>query len=248
MSYHNIRNSKGQFAKKKAKTAKTKKVTPEPKKFIVNAFLLDDSGSMRGKEIATISGFNEVLDISRVEANKNGIVALELFSVFSTYYRSIGKINRLIVGDSNTLNLLVDNNYAYSANGGSTALYDAIALMIADIDRNVRTLPINSKVVFTIFTDGEENSSRITNLSKVRQLIESKQKDGWVINFIGAGEKFTIERTAQSMGIFASNALSYQNNSVGTRDAFTTMSSSLSNYTKSVADNTSSNIGFFSNK
>ena len=78
----------------------------------------------------------------------------------------------MIVGDSNTLNLLVDNNYAYSANGGSTALYDAIALMIADIDRNVRTLPINSKVVFTIFTDGEENSSRITNLSKVRQLIE----------------------------------------------------------------------------
>ena len=33
MSYHNICNkSKGQFAKKKAKTAKTKKVNPEPKK------------------------------------------------------------------------------------------------------------------------------------------------------------------------------------------------------------------------
>ncbi len=79
------------------------------------------------------------------------------------------------------------------------------------------------------------------------ELITKKIKEGWVINFIGAGEKQFVEQVATSIGIFASNSLAYNNTSQGTSTAMNKMSASRSTYTSNVSKGIVATDGFFSN-
>lgn len=253
MSFHNVRDKYGRFAKKTASTTRkrTKKSKPAvstESKIILNGFLFDASGSMSGKETSVVNGFNEIIIQGKKDEIATGVVNKQFAAFFGTgYTQAESEIHRLIFryGICGTT---TPEGVTYSATMGNTALWYSTYKLIVKLTDELLRFP-NAKVILTIFTDGGENQSPYewSDGTKIKAIIEQKQKEGWVINFIGAGSKEAVEKVATSVGIFASNTLSYANNSAGTARAMAKMSASRSTYTASVASGADTNVGFFSN-
>lgn len=236
MSYHNIRDKYGRFTKKSTTTPRkprAKKEEPAPKKSILNFFLLDDTGSMQSKVDATIEGFNQVLADGIKASKDNNVASVDVLVKF-------GETGHFKV--QTTAHEL--NRANYYPNRGGTALWWALAEAIDYINTaNYGT----DKIILTVFTDGENNESYHYEII-AKNLVEQHQAKGWVINFVGAGTKEQIQKASSSVGIFASNTMSYANNSAGTKVAMRSFSNSRAAYTSAVADGVDSNIGFFSNE
>ena len=236
MKYHNIRDASGRCISslKKKTTKKTTKKAAE-KQRIISLYLLDNTGSMSwGNKIpATIEGFNKVVNDSRKADKNNNIDSLEYMALFggSNYFYS-KKVEFL-------------NKDSYRPNEGSTAIYTNTIKAIEFL-QNVITK--GDKVVLTIFTDGEDTDSRYNDAEKCKDLIAEKNKEGWVINFIGAGDRLYVENVARKMSIDISNTLNYTNTDIGTSSAFTSLASSRGLYSTSVKEKKDKNIGFFAKK
>lgn len=251
MSYHNVRGANGRFAPKGTTTAKktrkaAKRTTPKKGTTILSAFLMDSSGSMGGKETATISGFNEILTNARNDSAKYGTPSVELIAFFGNSYKFSGEVKELTLGRSG---ISKDGKLGYAADMGGTALWESTYKLIDATEQKLATLPKGTKVIVTIFTDGEENASSIewSSGTKIKGIIEAKQAEGWVINFIGAGNEAYVKSVATSVGIFASNTANYTNTAAGTKGVMAKMSQARSYYSAAVADGVDSNVGFFSN-
>lgn len=259
MAFHNVRDKYGRFAPKPTSTPaprRRRRVTPtnDTPKIIINGFLMDASGSMNddGKYKAAIEGFNALVDQGRVDAKSTGVTNKEFVAFFGGSYKEVEQqVEKLVDGGGawgKACGTVVGNNVVYNPTMGMTALWESTSKIINKLERELGSNP-GAKVILTIFTDGEENNSshQWRDGSKIKGIIEQKQKEGWVVTFIGAGDKKTIEQIATSVGIFASNSLSFANNSVGTKRAMAKMSASRSAYTTAVAAGTDSLEGFFSN-
>lgn len=77
---------------------------------------------------------------------------------------------------------------------GTTALLDAVGKAIAKFQPDWR-------VVFTVMTDGFENSSKEFTNATLKQLIEARTQGGWEFHFAGAGVDNFAQAT--SMGFSA---------------------------------------------
>jgi uncharacterized protein YegL len=134
----------------------------------------------------------------------------------------------------------------YDPSQGSTALYDGIGYAIQNTIEYIQKNKINHpSIVFNIFTDGEENDSKMYNKEKINNLISQKRDEGWMINFIGGGDDKEVKKVAEDLGIFAANTVSYDTNSAGTSQVFGQISQSMKRYSKSVKQGKTSNEGFF---
>lgn len=102
--------------------------------------------------------------------------------------------------DSDKLDYSIADKYRTR---GSTALYDAIGEAFAKVN------PEEKKVMVTIITDGEENSSRNFSGNQIKEIIEGKKAAGWAILFIGADEKCI--NTAHRLGVSAGNTMAFTN-------------------------------------
>lgn len=232
MSFHNERDKSGRFKKKAEKKAEPKKEGVKSVN-ILNVLLLDDTGSMGSKIAATVEGFNKVLSDTIEDTKTTGTINHMLTVLF-------GEPGYVRVIASNPI-----SEASYRPSRPNTALWQAIVETIALTDDRLTTLPEDTKVIFTIFTDGENNAApNYHNLSK--SLIKIKQGAGWVINFVGAGSKEDIARTSGSIGIFASNTLNYENSSIGTTMAFASMSAGNTRYRGAAGQGIATNDGFFS--
>lgn len=242
MSWQNqARDSKGRFLPKTVAPTPPR-VTRRRKKENVkqfNVFVIDDSGSIRHNNMVNsiINGMNEI--IHNVE-NSNSDNKIEMFwglSLFGTAYNNQYSF-------SNSPIKLVYYNPSQSA----TALYDGIGYALAQTEHYIANKNIKTNnVVVTIFTDGQENDSRKFTKEKVKTLIEAYKEKGWMINFVGGGDEVSVKKVAESIGIFEQNTMNYNTDSKDTTRAFNKMSKAMSNYTSSVAEGNSSNIGFFGN-
>jgi len=234
--YHNVRDKYGRFSSKKKTTKKTRKTASKPKStpHILSVFVLDDSVSMSPKVFPTINGFNEVLASGKLDAVKNNVVLHEYLSKFGS-------------PGNNTWQQNVEalTNSSYRPGQGSTALWDAVGFAMKKIEETLPVLPKDTQVLLTIFTDGEENSSRVWNNDLIKNRIQQKQAEGWTITFIGAGDEAEVQAVAQNVGIFATNTMSYANNSAGTQAAFASVARSRSSYTKKVSQGEAVTDGFF---
>lgn len=202
---------------------------------ILNVFLLDDTGSMSSKVSATIEGFNSVLNDAEKAVKDTGVNSTEVLALFGEYnhFHVRSKVEPL-------------TGITYRPARGSTALWWAVCEAINLTEQKLRNEPVGTKVILTIFTDGE-NNSMYEYEARARNLVLDKQKQDWVINFIGAGSRDQILQASGSIGIFANNTLNYANTSVGTRGAFASMSKSRSSFSSKVATNTATADGFFAN-
>lgn len=93
---------------------------------------------------------------------------------------------------------------------GSTALLDAMGKSISNLKAHIDSLPKDKKpdkILVTIITDGEENSSREWNRDRVFKLVTQCTNDGWEFTFLGANQDAIKE--AQKMGVSVASAMTY---------------------------------------
>jgi hypothetical protein len=165
--------------------------------------VLDRSGSMSSCKEETVASVNEYVN----EIQKEAVEGVFTLSTFDN--RSIDiPISRIPIRELTTLgeDILMPR--------GGTPLYDAIGTAVHDL--SAFTYTENEKKVLVIVTDGYENASREYTSDAIKQLIEEKTKEGWLILYLGADhDAFTQSR---DMGFESTKTLHYSKRD--SRDAF----------------------------
>jgi hypothetical protein len=152
---------------------------------------------------ATISGYNEFL-LSQKNSTPDGGASFTLV-LFNTGYD--------VMYESRPIEKVPDlNRVTYSPDGG-TALLDAVGRTIASLDKNAAP---GSRKLVAIFTDGEENSSRVFKRDQIAHMIQERQERGdWTFLFMGANQDAWA--TAQKMSIHYGNTMSFNATPSGVR-------------------------------
>lgn len=100
-------------------------------------------------------------------------------------------------------------NKAYTPRG-STALLDAIGRATLDMQQEIDKMTVEDRpqrVIVAVITDGYENASSEFNIDQIKDMIKSKEAQGWDFMFMGASLD-TID-IAKSMGFSASKSAFY---------------------------------------
>lgn len=177
----------------------------ETEKRVINLIIADESGSMSVIRDTTLAGLNETITTCQKMQEK-----------FPTMEQRI----TLITFDSNHTKVIFDNIPALEAKplsqkdyvpGAATPLYDAIGRAITQTYAQTEK---TDKVLVTILTDGEENSSTEFDLKMVKRLIDKQKEQGWTFTFIGTDD-LDVEGMAHEMGIksFLSFSRNYESTS-----------------------------------
>jgi len=181
-------------------------------------FILDRSGSMGGLEKDTIGGYNSMLQKQKAEEGSAHITTV----LFDNRIEMLH--DRMPI---NAVEPLTEKEYFVR---GSTALLDAVGSTIERLNKIQNALPKDEraeKVIFVITTDGFENSSREFTYPRVKQLIESQQKElKWEFIFLGANMDAVSE--AGKLGISADRSATFVNDSVGIATNYQAVSEAVS--------------------
>ncbi len=184
---------------------------------IFNLIILDASGSMEIIRQETINGFNETVQTIKAAQKKfeeqRHLVSLVVFNS-----RGINTVYDCV--EAETVKELNAENYIPEC---CTPLYDAIGISVAELRRHVQD---NDKVLVTIITDGEENSSQDYSGTAIKILIEEMKKKGWVFTYIGANQD--VEKVASEISI--KNTLNFRSDGKGTQAMFAKESNSRMNW------------------
>lgn len=145
--------------------------------------IIDESGSMGLKRNDVIAGFNRFIDD---QSKQDGECSVSLVK-FNTR-------SNVVYKDKDVCDVpdLTDQTYQP---GGNTALYDAISDAV-----NIRVRG-RCKTICLVMTDGEENSSRETTFSQVKQIMKTKEDSGsWTFVYLGVDPGDWARRTGMSAG------------------------------------------------
>ena len=177
--------------KSEKNSTKTKKKTKKAKNTHTRVrFILDESGSMFSCWNSTVNGFNEYVDTLRNDSNGN------TYDISLTKFEG-GNIEHVFE------NVPVDQVEQLTTEmyrpAGGTNLNDAIGETVMRVARTTPRMPHNTLII--IMTDGYENMSKEWSSDKIAKLIQSKEKDGWTVTFLGAnidtvsvGKTYSIKR------------------------------------------------------
>lgn len=183
--------------------------------------ILDRSGSMYRKRKDTIGSFNQMLERQKGESGE-AYITTALFSdqcevLYShTPVREVKELN--------------EREYYI---GGNTALFDAIGKVFNQTDSLLegREGDYEEKVLVFIITDGMENASVQYGAQQIKELIEERQKKGWVILFFGTDMEMI--KLAEDTGIPKENTTCYPDTAEGIRNSFLMAGSCFSKLRKS---------------
>lgn len=219
------------------------------KKNLHYLFILDKSGSMASVVNQTIEGVNGQIDTLKSEAKKNKVNILATLMLFDSDGLDTSKWYDYVYLDKPVEELQHITDKDYMPRGG-TPLRDAIGNGITKIKellgKNLDKK--NHNVLVTIFTDGEENTSKEYTHTNIQDTIKSLSKgDRWVFTFIGAGGIKEVQSVATSYGINASNILAYNNTPLGHSTSHAICYTGVSCYVRSLSDNTIKGDSFFNN-
>ena len=178
------------------------------KKRVFNLIIVDESGSMQIIRKQALSGMNETLQT---------VIGMQ------KKFTDIEQRVTLLTFDSNHTTYHFDNAEALKVRTlkwnqynpcAATPLYDAIGKAVSRL--NALTAK-DDKVLVTIITDGEENSSTEWTLSMVRTLIEKLKRQNWTFSLIGT-DNLDVESMARTMAI--DEHMEFQQDDAGTREMF----------------------------
>ena len=182
--------------------------------------ILDRSSSMNTVRDATISGLNEQLEsIRKAQEDFDDQDQIVCFVTFSD------QVDSTQIWDEKISDIENFNRETYSPDGW-TALFDAVGMGVHKLRDQISEELSERKanVVVTIFTDGDENSSKEFTGTQIRELVDGVQETGqWTVAFVGCGNE--VFEVAQSLGVHSGNTMSYDAGVEGTTQAFATMSS-----------------------
>jgi len=202
--------------------------------------IIDKSGSMDLVKDVTISGLNENLQSIRKAQedfdDQEQVTCLVTFSgggwsSGGGFERSNGTIDHTSCWKKMTGEIEDFTKENYIPDGG-TPLLDAVGSSISKLREEIKDELLERKatVVVTIFTDGQENTSKEYSQQQIKDLItEVKETGQWTIAFAGCGDN--VFEVAESMNIGRGSTMAYTAGSVGTQHAFRSMAQAR--YTRS---------------
>jgi hypothetical protein len=187
--------------------------------------ILDKSASMSHLTTDTIGGFNTFIE----EQRKTTDTDLEATLVqFASPERRVAGIAPVGKGDYQVTfrakpisEVTKLTRESYRANGGSTALNDAIGKTLTEIDTSTA-----DAFVVLVITDGFENDSVEYTREAVRELIKAREAAGnFTFVFIGSDPSTWGE--AAAYGTTVSNTMSYSPDSAGVQHSYLVASRGL---------------------
>lgn len=181
--------------------------------------IIDKSGSMDSIKSDAIGGFNTFLE---EQQNAPGECLISTV-LFDTHYNLIE--HGLPINESKKL-----TNETYKP-GGMTSLYDSIGLGISDVEKmEVKA----DRYLCVILTDGDENTSKEYTKSMINELITRKRSENWEFIFLAANQDAMAE--GQSLGMSASNSVTFVADGNGITDAYQKISKGSMKYRSMSSD------------
>lgn len=174
--------------------------------------LLDRSGSMEHLQKDVIGYTNQYLESLKALP----VEAYVTLDIFDTLHETIyaNKWAKEIEPLTKT---------TYFARGG-TALLDAVGKAVRNLD-SFKSKP--KKVVFVIYTDGEENSSREFSLQQIKDTLTERQNNhDWQVIFVGAG----VDAFHGAASIGTRSYYQSTNTSAGVKDFYGNLTLTTANY------------------
>lgn len=201
-------------------------------------FVLDMSGSMSPLTMETIGGYNAMIADQKKEEG-DALVTTVLFD-----HRYI------MIHDGMNIKEVKDMTTAEYMPAGMTAMLDAVGMTINHVGQKLAAMPEwerPEKVLFTIITDGYENSSKEFDWPTIKNMIKhQREKYNWVFTFLGAD--IDIDKVSDDLGIDQMLSKKYTANNIGTQSVFNATSKAVS-FVRSVdvdSINTTSTLSFMS--
>lgn len=201
-------------------------------------FVLDMSGSMSPLTMETIGGYNTMIADQKKEEG-DALVTTVLFD-----HRYI------MIHDGMNIKEVKDMTTAEYMPSGMTAMLDAVGMTINHVGQKLAAMPEwerPEKVLFTIITDGYENSSKEFDWPTIKNMIKhQREKYNWVFTFLGAN--IDIDKVSDDLGIDQMLSKKYTANNIGTQSVFNATSKAVS-FVRSVdvdSINTTSTLSFMS--
>lgn len=133
---------------------------------------------------------------------------------------------------------------------GMTAMLDAVGRTINHVGQKLAAMPEGErpeKVLFTIITDGYENSSKEFDWQTIKNMIKhQREKYSWVFTFLGAN--IDTDKVSDDLGIDQMLSKKYTANNIGTQSVFNATSKAISFARGVVVDsiNTTSTLNLMS--
>lgn len=185
------------------------------------ALLIDESESMLGAKAATLDGINEYISTLRSKPGR--------YRITLTMFNSLHGC-RVVFADwpLADVKLITADHYRPA---GMTPLYDAVGTTVR---RMAETIRGSARVLVVIQTDGMENVSKAFNQFAIRDLVQSKEREGWTFLYLGADlTPAQSMQAAQTMGLHTSNAMSYGKDD--TKSVFHSMGASTQTFAQNQA-------------
>lgn len=135
--------------------------------------VLDETGSMEGVREATVGALKEWLSGLKKDLPRDTPVTFVRFNS--------AEIRRSIADQP--LEVVSATEFDDYAPNNMTPLWDAVG---QTIDQTSPRVVGDDGVLFTVMTDGQENSSQEYTAEHVRKLIETHKAAGWKFMFLGA--------------------------------------------------------------
>lgn len=176
--------------------------------------VLDRSGSMGNILDASVSGFNEFLDVQKKLPGEAKISVVLFDDKYQVWQDDVD------VKDCPNI-----TPYIYAPNG-MTALHDAIGKSLTALFKENP-----ERAIVCILTDGYENASKEFNASTTKTLIEKARKRGWEVVYLAANQDaFSV---GAALGISGAMTKGFSADTVGTQTAYNTTATLVSNYRSS---------------
>ena len=159
---------------------------------IPTCILLDRSQSMTPNWKNTISSLNELIDSEKQSSPDTHILVVTFNSTnsFETIYNDTATSCKQLIAEE-----LIPR--------GMTPLYDAIAQM----NKMIESEKLEKCQIF-ILTDGEENNSKKTSVTDVKEIIDNWNKLKYNITFIGAD--FDAVTAGSTIGLKHDQSLNFK--------------------------------------
>ena len=180
--------------------------------------ILDRSGSMGTISEDAIAGFNRFIDDQSAQSGEARLTLVQFDDRIEILHDAVPLAD---------VPPLTQDTFKPR---GATALHDAIGKSIRQAKTRLAALPESERpahVIFAIITDGYENASHEFDRQLVADMIRHQRAQGdWRFLFFGANQDAVKE--ADSLGIDAASAVTFEGTGAGARQAFRSISRSIS--------------------